>query len=93
MNRKDIALKLEKRMDITPSQAVDAVNHIVDIITHALADGEPVFIRGFATIDVVQRSSCKGHNFANGKTVSIPAYKTLRIKTSNRLKHSINSKK
>lgn len=92
MNKKDIALKLEKKMDLTPSQAVDAVNHVVDIITHALAGGESIYIRGLATIEVVERKACKGHNFTNGKNVTIPAYKTLRIKTSNRLKHSINSK-
>ena len=93
MNRKDIALQLSSRMkELTLAQATEVMNHVVDIMTHSLAEGEPIYLRGFATIETVERKAHKGYNFNTGSFIEIPARTTLRIVVANRLKQVLNRK-
>lgn len=96
MTRKELAEALAARMahrNLKPHVALEAVNHIVDIMTATLQKGEPVYFRGFATIEVKKRKAHNVFNFATKTTYTLPPRLTVTISASKRLDHIINDGK
>lgn len=56
-----------------------------------LAKGESIVIPGFASLSVKTRKARNGRNPATGKSIHIPASKTVSFKTGSKLKEDINS--
>lgn len=90
MTRKEIAKELANRSNLTPSQAVQAVEGIIDIITDALAKDEPILLRGFGTIKTVQRAARPVRNISKGTTMMLPASKQAKFIAYNELKERLN---
>ena len=90
MTRKEIAKELAYRSNLTPSQAVQAVEGIVEIIADALAKDEPILLRGFGTIKTVQRAARPARNISKCTTMMLPATKQVKFIAYNELKERIN---
>lgn len=90
MTRKEIAKELANHSNLTPSQAVQAVEGIVEIIADALAKDEPILLRGFGTIKTVQRAARPARNISKGTTMMLPATKQVKFIAYNELKERIN---
>lgn len=73
------------------SSAIRAVEGVITAISDSLAKGENVYLRGFATFQVVERAEKLARNITTGEPVVVPAHKAVSLKLSSELKNKINS--
>lgn len=92
MTKKEIIRELVKRTGLTTSEATHAVDGIIEIIADALVKGDPVLLRGFASIKTVQRAAKTARDIQRGTLVQVPPYKQVKFIAYNALKERINRK-
>lgn len=90
MTRKDIVKELVRRTDLTTSQATHAVEGVIDIIGNALANDEPVLLRGFGAIKTVRRNAKTARDISRGKMLRVPPHKAVKFIAYNALQQRIN---
>lgn len=90
MTKQDIIDHLTNRCGLQRSSAIRAVEGITGIIADSLVAGQPVTIRGFATIKPVHIAQRIGRNLADGTPVIIPAHRAAKIVLSRELKTRLN---
>lgn len=93
MTKQEIVQELVSRTDLTTSQTIHAVENIIDIFADALADGDPILLRGFAKIQTVLRAPKAARNIRKGTAIAVPARKSVKFTAYKALKARINSKK
>ena len=79
MNRSELARAFAERIDATPRQARETIDHFVDLITETVSRGEDVAISGFAKFRRVDRAARIGRNPATGEPVKIKAKRVAKI--------------
>lgn len=90
MKRQDIVDKVIDTAGLERSQAINAVEAVIDAIAESLSRGESVYLRGFATLKSVVKKAKKGQNIKGGYTVNIPARRSVKIVPSPELKNRMN---
>ena len=90
MTKKQIIDNLVMRTDLTTSQAIHAVEGIIEIVADALVDDDPIFLRGFAAIKTVRRAAKTARNIRTGETVNVPARRQVKFIAYNELQKRIN---
>ena len=90
MTKQEIVHELVKRTDLTTSQAIHAVEGVINIIADALTKNEPIMLRGFGTIKTVQRAAKPARNISKGTTMMLPPTKQVKFIAYNELKERIN---
>lgn len=91
MTKQDIIDHLTHNCGLRGASSIAAVNGIIEVISESLAAGEPVYIRGFATLKPETRSARTGRDFKSGQPVEIPAQKFVKFIIGKDLKEQINS--
>lgn len=89
MNKAELIEKLSVKMGGPRKVAEEAVNAITEVITSALASGEPVTITGFGTLDVRTRAAKQGRNPRTGEPVPIPEQLVVRFRPGAALKRAV----
>jgi nucleoid DNA-binding protein len=90
MTKQEIVHELVKRTDLTTSQAIHAVEGVINIIADALTKNEPIMLRGFGTIKTVQRAAKPARNINTGTTMMLPPRKQIKFIAYNQLQERIN---
>lgn len=90
MTKQDIIDRLTNECGLQRASAIRAVEGITGIIADALVAGDPVTIRGFATIKPVHVAERIGRNLADGSPITVPAHRGARIVLSRELKSRLN---
>ena len=90
MTRKDIVDYVADNTTLSRSQAIGAVEAVVQAISKSLVKGESVFIRGFATFKAIETAPKVARNISNGNTVHVPAKKSAKLVLSKELKNLMN---
>lgn len=90
MTKKEIIAELVGRSNLTTSQAIHAVDGVIDIIADALQHGEPVFLRDFGTLKPVRRASKPARNISHGTQIMLPPTTQVKFIAYNNLKKRIN---
>lgn len=90
MRKNDIVDYIVNNTYLRRSQAITAVDSIVEAISNSLVNGENIYIRGFATISVVTTAPKIGRNINKGVCMPIPAKKKAKIKLCEELKQKMN---
>jgi len=90
MTKKDLAKELTDRSNLTPSQAMHAVEGLIEVIADALSKDEPILLRGFGTIKTVQRAARPARIISKGKAIMLPPTKQVKFIAYNELKERIN---
>lgn len=85
MTKKDIVDHVINNTTLSRSQAIEATESIVEAIRSSLEKGESVYIRGFATVKVVERKQKTARDIRKGTTVIVPARKAVKFIPSNQL--------
>lgn len=85
MTKKDLIIELAERTDLTISQASQAVNNLIEIVSDALVIHRDISIRGFATVKTVFRKSKTARNLNNNTLMYIPARRQIKFVTSDKL--------
>lgn len=90
MNKKELVSHIADSADLSQLKAAEALNATVDIITHALKDGEEVTLVGFGTFKVNPRAAREGRNPKTGEAIQIAASNTPAFKAGKALKEALN---
>ena len=67
MKKRDIALKLAQKTGVSPGEAADQVDHMVNAILHRLRSGHSAKLLGFGQFDVTAEGSIKFHKELDAK--------------------------
>jgi len=89
MNKAEIIARIAKDTGLTKSDALKAVDALVDNITRALRKGEKVTLVGFGTFAVSKRKARAGRNPQTGEPLKIPARRAPRFAAGKELKAAV----
>lgn len=90
MTKNELCKEVAVSEGLLLSTTIKALDGIVRVISEAITKGEPVVLRGFGQFQVEDRAERKGHDFATGADIIIPAHKVVRFKPSMELRNSLN---
>lgn len=90
MTKQDIIEHLTNNCGLHRSSAIRAVDGVINAISDALARGEAVTLRGFASIKPVDKAEKIGRNMNNGTPIVIPAHRSAKLILSQELKEKLN---
>ena len=93
MNKSELAAAIAKSTGLTKKDAVSAIEAFVEIVESEVAAGEKVQLIGFGSFERGERSARSGRNPATGKTIKIPAAKTVKFKAGVAFKNRVNTPK
>lgn len=91
MTKQDIIDTLTNECGLHRSSAIRAVEGVINSISDALARGESVTLRGFATIKPVSVAEKVGRNINTNSQMVIPAHRAVKLVASKELKEKLNS--
>ncbi len=91
MTRADIAETIYEKVGISKKEAQEIVEMIINEISDALQEGEPVKISGFGTFLVRKKGARIGRNPKTGVEIEISPRRVITFKPSNLLKEGLNS--
>lgn len=90
MTKADLAEKIYERLSCQKKEAVELVDHLMEILKEAIATEGHVKISGFGNFTVRQKGDRNGRNPQTGETLTITSRKVLTFKPSIILKNRIN---
>ncbi len=93
MNRKELVTEIAQRTDTAMHQINATLDHVVDVITEALANGREVALKGFGTFGVSKRAARVGRNPQTGDKIKIKASKAPKFRPSSQLKDAVKTGK
>jgi DNA-binding protein HU-beta len=89
MNRRDLVRAVAAETGQETKSIDSALRGFTDVVTAAVAKGEPVSISGFAKFAKVERAARWGRNPATGEQIRIKASKRARITALKGFKDSV----
>jgi len=90
MKKTDLIDAMAEAADISRAAAGRALDGLLEAVTQAMKDGEPVSIVGFGTFTVRERAARTGRNPKTGDTIEIAASRTPAFKAGKALKDAVN---
>ncbi len=90
MNKNDLIAAVAASTNLSKSEAANAIDSMLKVITKSLKKREKVLLVGFGTFQVSKRKAAEGRNPQNGEKIKIPASNVPRFKASKALKDAIN---
>lgn len=92
MNKSDLIATIATASGSTKADAERHLNHLINVITDALASGESIRIPGFGTFDVAEIAARKGRNPQTGATITMAARKRPKFKAGQGLVQAVNKR-
>lgn len=89
MNRRDLVRAIAAYVGEEVRQVESVMQGFTDVVTAAVAKGEPVAISGFAKFAKVERAARMGRNPATGEPIRIKASKRARVTPLKGLKQAV----
>jgi DNA-binding protein HU-beta len=90
MKKTDLIDAMAEAADISRAAAGRALDGLLEAVTQAMKDGEPVSIVGFGTFTVRERAARTGRNPKTGDAIEIAASRTPAFKAGKALKDAVN---
>ena len=90
MNKADFVAAVADAAELSRTEAANAVDAMVSVITKTLKKGENVTLVGFGTFEVRSRAARQGRNPKTGETIKIAASKNPSFKAGKALKDAVN---
>ena len=85
--------KISEEINLTPSQAKDTVEHLLEIMKSTLASGEDIMLSGFGKFQVNEKAARKGRNPATGKDMMLKKRRVVTFNCAGALRDKIKEKK
>jgi len=86
MNKAELVEAVAAKAKLSKSAAEDVIDATISVVEGALKKGDDIRVTGFGSLVVKKRKARKGTNPSTGKTITIPASKTVAFKVSKALK-------
>jgi nucleoid DNA-binding protein len=90
VNKHDLIAAVAASTNLSKTDAANAVDAILTVITKSLKKKEKVLLVGFGTFQVSKRKAGEGRNPQTGEKIKIPAAIVARFRPSKALKDAIN---
>ena len=90
MNKGKLIEMLTKSLSISKTESKACVESVFTAMAGALAKGDRIEIRGFATFKLREYSPYKGRNPKSGELISVDGKKLPYFKMCNELKRRVN---
>ncbi len=90
MTKNDLADGIAQRTGLAGTQARQALETALELISDELASGGEVSIAGFGKFSVSNRAARQGRNPATGATIQIAASKSAKFSAAKGLKDRLN---
>ncbi len=90
VNKHDLVSAVAASTNLSKTDAQNAVDSILSLITKSLKKKEKVLLVGFGTFQVSKRKATEGRNPQTGEKIKIPASIVPRFKASKALKDAVN---
>ncbi len=92
LTKRDIAVQMAEKLDITQMDALAAVQFTLDAIKNELLNGGNVELRNFGVLEVATRKQRIGRNpNVPSVDICIPARKVIKFRMGKDFKDSLNS--
>ena len=91
MNKSELIDKIAERASLPRKKAEHVVNLIFDAMTHALARGERIEIRGFGSFVSKHYRARMGRNPRTGETIPVPAKRLPFFKVGKELRERVDA--
>ncbi len=85
-----IVERIAEKINQTPSEAKDTIEHLLEIMKSTLASGEDVMISGFGKFQVNEKASRKGRNPATDEEMMLKKRRVVTFKCAGILRDRIN---
>jgi DNA-binding protein HU-beta len=89
MNKAELVGRIARDAGLTKSDALKAVDALVDTVTRALKKGDRVTLVGFGSFAVSRRKARAGRNPQTGEPLRIPARRAPRFAAGKELKNAL----
>ncbi len=90
MTKSDLVDVIAKKVKLSKTAALEAIDALTASITGALKKGDKVTLIGFGTFNVVKRAAREGVNPQTRQKIKIKASKAPRFKAGKVLKDAVN---
>ena len=90
MTKNELAEQVAERTGMATSQARQAVEAAIEVVSDELAGGGEVALAGFGKFSVSHRSAREGRNPSTGQTIQIAASKAAKFSAASALKKRLN---
>lgn len=90
LTKTDIIDKIAKDNNLSPTEAKDTVEELLEILKTTLASGEDVMITGFGRFCVNEKKPRRGRNPATGEDIILKKRRVITFKCSGKLRDKIN---
>jgi DNA-binding protein HU-beta len=90
MTKNELADGVAGRTGLAGTQARQALETMIDLISDELAAGGEVALAGFGKFSVSSRAARQGRNPATGETINIAASKAAKFSAASALKKRLN---
>ena len=89
MNKSEFIKAISEKSEATIKDTEKFVNSFIDVVTETMVKGEDVTLVGFGTFLVAEHGARIGRDFKTGKSIEIPASKSVKFKPGKTLKDSV----
>ena len=90
MTKNELADALVGKTSLTKSQALEAIDGLIEASKDAFVRGSNIYLRGLGTFKVEQRAAKTARDIRRGTTVRVPARNTVKFLPCDELKERLN---
>jgi len=90
MTKNELAEQVAERTGLAASQARQAVDAAIEVVSDELAAGGEVALAGFGKFSVSHRAARDGRNPSTGETIRIAASNAAKFSSASALKKRLN---
>lgn len=90
MKKPELIAAIAEETGLTKDKSGEVLNALLDEVTNAMTRDDAVSLIGFGTFSQRARSARTGKNPQTGKTIQIPASKSVGFKPGKALKDAVN---
>jgi DNA-binding protein HU-beta len=90
MNKNELVDRISGRTGLSKLDANNALEAVIEEITHAMKSGDEIILVGFGSFKVGSRAARTGRHPQTGKTMQIAASKVVKFKVGKKLKDAVN---
>lgn len=90
MTKEEIVMRVLSRTELTRSQAIQAVDIVIQSFSASIGKGEDVFVRGLGTFKIVKKKGKKARDINRGKTIILPDRLSVKFKPGKDVRSAID---
>lgn len=90
ITKRELANVLVNKLNCDKNDAMEAVKEMFDLIKNSIVNGDGMEIRGFGSMNLVERKTRSVQDIGRKKTIIKPSWKTAKFKTSKKFIELLN---